>query len=139
MFEGWTYTTEGRLVRPDGEVVDTKPNSQSGYLTVRVNYTSYYQHRIVFLLANGYMPEEVDHKDRNKINNRPDNLRDTTGSANCQNRGVRSDSTSGIKGVSFVGRGWQALFTLRGERKRRRGLTYEEAVNQRRTWEEEAR
>ena len=42
-------------------------------------------HRFAFLQEKGYIPIEVDHKDRNKSNNKWDNLRDSTRSQNCRN------------------------------------------------------
>jgi hypothetical protein len=43
----------------------------------------------------------VDHKDRNGLNCRRDNLRPATRDQNNQNQRRRKDNTSGIKGVSW--------------------------------------
>ncbi|WCZ56789.1 putative HNH endonuclease [Salmonella phage Kenya-K30] len=48
-----------------------------------------YTHRVVFFLAYGYWPKEVDHKDRNRRNNAPSNLREGDRKVNMQNRNVK--------------------------------------------------
>lgn len=46
----------------------------------------------------------VDHINRNTLDNRKCNLRIVTQSDNCQNQGLRKDSTTGFKGVSWCNR-----------------------------------
>lgn len=57
--------------------------------------------RIIFLLHNGYLTEgkQVDHADGNSLNNKVNNIRESTEYQNAQNRGMRSDNSSGHKGV----------------------------------------
>lgn len=43
----------------------------------------------------------VDHKNRNTLDNRKQNLRNATKSQNCQNHNLRTDSTTGISGVNW--------------------------------------
>ena len=42
---------------------------------------------------------QLDHKDRDRSNNRIENLRVLSRSDNCLNRGRRSDNTSGVAGI----------------------------------------
>jgi len=76
--------------------------------------------RIVYLMANGVDPGElqVDHKDRNPLNNNVENLRLGDRVLQGHNRGSRSDNTSGSVGVCWDKKAgkWQAHFC--NERKR---------------------
>lgn len=52
----------------------------------------------------------VDHIDRDKHNNRKENLRVVTQAENCTNRGLNKNNKSGVKGVSWFARDnlWEA-------------------------------
>lgn len=71
-------------------------------------------HRV---LLNIYDPSiEVDHKDRDTLNNRKYNLRIATDLQNCTNQGRRKDNKTGFKGVSFSRPGkWQATIQFQGK------------------------
>ena len=73
-----------------------------GYIMVRLGDMQLMAHRIVFCMFYGYMPETVDHKNMNRSDNRPNNLRPATVSENNRNRGVQKNNTTGFKGVRFV-------------------------------------
>lgn len=69
----------------------------------------YYEHRVIWLIATGeWPPEELDHKNRQPGENRIDNLRLATGSQNNCNSKLRSDNTSGFKGVFWDRTRWVA-------------------------------
>lgn len=74
---------------------------KSGYWEVNFEGRLRMVHRVIFALHHGVLPSQVDHKDRNRSNNNIANLRPAGTSQNRWNASVRSDNTSGIKGVSL--------------------------------------
>jgi hypothetical protein len=73
----------------------------SGYQMVNFVGRRMSVHRLVFLWHHGFLPDELDHIDRNPLNNRIENLRPASHSDNCKNRSLYASNTSGFKGVSF--------------------------------------
>ena len=83
---------------------------KEGYRRVRISRRSYYEHRLVWLWHHGEFPRILDHIDRDRANNRIENLRECHESQNAANAKRCSLNTSGYKGVYFdVDRGkWVA-------------------------------
>lgn len=63
--------------------------------------------------------KEIDHRDRNPLNNLRSNLRAATHKENMKNQSIRSNNSSGIPGVSFHKRAnrWQAHIMISGKEK----------------------
>lgn len=72
---------------------------QTGYRSIMYNRKHYAVHRIIFLKHMGYLPAEIDHINCIKIDNRIENLRESTRSQNQWNRGSYVNSITGVKGV----------------------------------------
>ncbi len=73
----------------------------NGYIQIGFGGRMYKAHRLAFMCEMGTWPEgEVDHADGDKSNNRWSNLRQATRGQNMRNTGLRSNNTSGFKGVS---------------------------------------
>jgi hypothetical protein len=78
---------------------------QDGYIRIEVGGRVYFAHNIVWLMTTGEWPEgKLDHRDRQRSNNRFSNLRPATDSQNAANRIKHSNNTTGFNGVKFVKR-----------------------------------
>ena len=83
-----------------GEVVGY-PGAR-GYRQVRAGGKTQMLHRLAWLWVHGVWPEfDVDHKNRNRADNRIDNLRPATRSENNHNAGISSANWSGFTGVAW--------------------------------------
>lgn len=80
-----------------------------GYLAVTVGKDGR-NPELLHRLILGDPPYRVDHKNRNKLDLRKENLRPCTQSQNCANTGLSINNTSGYKGVTWnkANRNWLA-------------------------------
>jgi hypothetical protein len=111
------WQTHRSGVRADG--VAGCPNGR-GYLLVRVDGKPYKAHRLVFLYHHGYMPEnDVDHIDRDRSNNKIENLREVSRSCNMRNSTQQNSTSSGVKGITWdkAHQKWQAKIKANGTTK----------------------
>ena len=71
-------------------------------IQIMIDGKMYYSSRLAWLYMEGYWPEhEIDHWDRNKLNDKWENLRHATHQCNCKNRGIFKTNKSGVTGVYF--------------------------------------
>lgn len=86
--------------RKNNEVVGTR--RADGYMVVKINKVLYLVHRVVWLYYTGVWPEEIlDHIDRDRSNNRFENLREVTHQQNHVNVAPPRNNTSGYVGVTW--------------------------------------
>ena len=83
--------------RKSGDVVGSL--NSNGYLVASVKSKIYRIHRLIFMWHHGFMPDQIDHINGVRSDNRIENLRQATASQNNQNR--KTTSSSGIKGVHW--------------------------------------
>ena len=83
----------------------------NGYLRTTLSRVKIYNHRVIWKWVTGEDPSErVDHADGDRTNNAWHNLRLATQSQNLANHRLRSNNTSGFKGVSrHSGGKWVAM------------------------------
>lgn len=101
-----------------GSVVSSK-NSSTKYIQTKINGKTQKNHRIIFAMIHGYMPEQVDHIDHNGLNNRADNLRASNSKDNSKNLPMQKSNKSGHIGVNWhkSAKKWQArAVDLNGKR-----------------------
>lgn len=83
-----------------GEIVGAK--GARGYLQATIYSKKYMLHRLIWLWVHGVWPtNDVDHRDRNRANNKLGNLREATRSENNHNSGLSRANWSGFKGVAW--------------------------------------
>ncbi len=68
---------------------------KNGYVAIKVLGKAYPAHRLAYLYMEGYMPEQVDHKNRIRADNTWDNLRAADALINARNHKMQSNNTSG--------------------------------------------
>lgn len=87
---------------------------KKGYWQIGLDENQIKAHQLAWFYMTGTWPEhEIDHIDRNKLNNAWSNLRDGSGGVNYQNQvDPRTNNTSGFRGVSWSTskRKWRATF-----------------------------
>jgi hypothetical protein len=80
------------------------PNAK-GYLTVRLGNGAKQISRIIYKMHHGIDPKQIDHKDRNRTNNKLGNLRSVTILQNNRNM-IKSPGKTGFVGVSQFEERW---------------------------------
>ena len=102
-FEHWIldafYWSEGLVLRKSGGILRFH-QAAHGYRSAKVKYEdetrTVLEHRVVFLLVNGWLPESIDHKNRDRGDNRPSNLEASTPRQQARNRGKPRTSSAQV-------------------------------------------
>ena len=94
--------------------------SKDGYCQIKLFGIVYRAHHLAWLIMTGEWPDrsrDVDHRNRDRSDNRWDNLRYATRAQNNINGAPHRNNKSGTKGVSFVTRTglWDARIKVNGK------------------------
>lgn len=91
-----------------------------GYMRVQVDNKYHYNHRIIWEMHHGKIPDgmQIDHINHNRLDNRIDNLRIVSHIDNGRNRSINLNNSSKITGVHWDSRNnkWQARISVDGKR-----------------------
>lgn len=107
----WANAARGGRRKDDGSYKDR-------YRCTVVDGTKYKHHRLVWIFFNGAIPEGVmiDHRDGDKLNNHPSNLRLATNADNVHNRGANQNNSTGFKNVCRHNKGFRVEIKINGKR-----------------------
>lgn len=97
----FTYYDGNLYWNDTGKIAGYKAPGRYCYTRVNLGGRMYLLHRLIFLMVNGYLPDLIDHVDRDPGNNRAGNLRESNLQQNAINTGLPSNNKSGHKGVRF--------------------------------------
>jgi len=78
----------------------TKRNRES-YIVLSIYGKMYSAHRVIWYMVYGELPESIDHIDGNGLNNKIENLRNSTVSEQSRNYPLSKSNKTGILGVYF--------------------------------------
>lgn len=75
---------------------------KNGYVRIQILGRKYRAHRLAWLIVYGsFPPDQIDHINGVKHDNRISNLRAVTCLENCRNKPLSSNNTSGYIGISY--------------------------------------
>jgi hypothetical protein len=124
------YREDGNLIRKHatmgngnyaGKTVGWADNK--GYVSTKIHGASYRVHRLIWMWHYGELPEQLDHINGCKSDNRIENLRLASNSENMMNRKTFKNNSSGCKGVSWHQKN-QKWFVYVDVNKRRKNIGY---------------
>jgi len=95
-------------------------NKKTGYLRITIRGKGYMAHRLVWLWHYGSWPkDQIDHINRNKAENKIENLRDVDTSTNHFNIDLRKNNKSGVTGVHWyqITKKWCAMIKINNKGK----------------------
>ena len=96
------------------KVGDTAGTVVDGYVRIGISGIIYKAHRLVWLYMYNKWPNNIDHINHNRSDNRLKNLRDVSHIANSRNKSIFKSNTSKITGVHWAKRDkvWLARITI---------------------------
>jgi len=91
---------------------------KDGYRYIQINGKQCLAHRLAwFYVYKEWPPEDIDHINRNRADNRLENLRSSNRQLNAKNRSTYKNNTTGEAGVYYMtGKyKWRAIITIDGK------------------------
>ena len=95
---GWLVWNKSIGNNKKGSIAGTK---KGRYQQIRFKGKAYYTHRLIWELFNGEEPEIIDHQNKNKWDNRIENLMNGSKQANNKNHKLNRRNKTGFMGVNW--------------------------------------
>ncbi len=112
----WRIAPSGKIAI--GQKVGTL--TKTGYIKVSINHKRHPVHKIIWIMLNGEIPEgmTITHLDKNKTNNKIENLMLCKFSETYFGKRIYSNNTSGYKGVYWdeATQKWRAAIGYKGRK-----------------------
>jgi HNH endonuclease len=126
--------------RYSGKEAFTAKCNRSGYMVGNIHHKSFTAHRVIWTLVYGGIPEgmQIDHKNRERSDNKLSNLRLATPLDNKRNSSKPSTNRSGYKGVSWSSRHGKWLSSISFDGKTKYLGLFEDAVEASEVYKQEA-
>ena len=103
-----------------GDIAGYVDKATGYYRVIKINGKRYLAHRLAFLYMTGkFPPDEIDHLNHLRYDNRFVNLRHATRVENSRNQSMQSNNKSGFTGVCWHegGSKWLAYISINGNQK----------------------
>ena len=108
--DGILYWKVSRGVSKKGKIAGTLCD---GYCKITFKKKIYFRSNLVWIYFHGELPdEEIDHQDRNRLNDNIKNLREASHAQQNYNKSKATRNKSGYKGVRKVNSKWVAYITV---------------------------
>ena len=104
-FSNWNNNKAGKVLTYVGN---------HGYIEVAIDYKKYLAHRIIWFIEHGYWPNEIDHLNGIKTDNRSANIIDTDRKTNCKNLPMRKSNKLNVTGVRLRKYGYEVYINNNG-------------------------
>jgi len=90
---------------------------KDGYIAIGISGRVFYAHRLVWMYVHAEWPDQIDHINHDRSDNRIENLRSVSHLENGMNQSKPSDNTSGCVGVTWNGNRckWAAQMKANGK------------------------
>jgi len=111
----FTWLTGSFKNKEAGTIAGKLPNN--GYVRITISGKAYNAHRLAWLYIYGeFPPRHIDHINRNRTDNRIENLRLADDSLNSKNQSIYKNSSTGYHGVTAHGKRWRARINIDGKK-----------------------
>ena len=126
------YNLDGTFSRMDRKNANGSID-KDGYLIIKIKGKQYKAHRLVYAYFHGKFPElEIDHINRQRTDNRIENLREVDRYTNVQNTTRKINPDTGVSGIHIdKTRGLRKIYKFSYKGKTYRFGTIEEAKRKR--------